>query len=585
MKEYILPCRDLVVHPDMTVPLYIDNPISISCIKSAVGLTQRVVIVPQHGGAYPTSPGDLYEYGTIGDVVQLLHMPDGTIHSIIHTTNVVKLKDITVVNGVFCANTETVPMADDIADERTILMRDKVFETIQSISAFRKLKIDKLRGVIQSYPMPAFVDSVLQTMEIDTDMSVRVLITPSWYDKMVILYEKIKVIQETSKVEDSINRRISMQMEQGRREAILQEKMRAIQKEMGEDDEAEDSTSMRKKIEKSSMPADVKEKAMAEWKRMRNMSPMSNEGGLIKTYLEELLAMPWDKSDKSEIDWNAARKTLDSEHSGMRPVKERILEHIAVMKKTGSMRGSILCFVGAPGVGKTSLCKSIAAALGRKYARISLGGVSDEAHFRGHRKTYIGAQTGRIMDALKRAKSNNPVIVLDEIDKMGRDWRGDPESALLEVLDPEQNRAFRDHYLEVDFDLSNVLFIATANSLNMSNALKDRMEIIEIPGYGEEEKVQITREHLIARAAADTGWNADNIKIDDDAIRHIIRKYTAEQGVRGLQREITAILRRSLLENDGEDVPTEFTVEKIDDLLSLHQSAGFSKRIGFGVGI
>lgn len=585
MKEYILPCRDLVVHPDMTVPLYIDNPISISCIKSAVGLTQRVVIVPQHGGAYPTAPGDLYEYGTIGDVVQLLHMPDGTIHSIIHTTNVVKLKDVTVVNGVFCADTETIPMADDIADERTILMRDKVFETIQSISSFRKLKTDKLRGVIQSYPMPAFVDSVLQTMEIDTDMAVRVLTTPSWYDKMVMLYEKIKVIQETSKVEDSINRRISMQMEQGRREAILQEKMRAIQKEMGEDDDMEDSTSMRKKIEKSAMPADVKEKAMTEWKRMRNMSPMSNEGGLIKTYLEELLAMPWDKSDKSEIDLNAARKTLDAEHSGMRIVKERILEHIAVMKKTGSNRGSILCFVGAPGVGKTSLCKSIAAALGRKYARISLGGVSDEAHFRGHRKTYIGAQTGRIMDALKRAKSNNPVIVLDEIDKMGRDWRGDPESALLEVLDPEQNRAFRDHYLEVDFDLSNVLFIATANSLNMSNALKDRMEIIEIPGYGEDEKVQIAREHLIARAAADTGWNADNIKIDDDAIRHIIRKYTAEQGVRGLQREITAILRRSLLENDGEDVPTEFTVEKIDDLLSLHQSAGFSKRIGFGVGI
>lgn len=585
MKEYILPCRDLVVHPDMTVPLYIDNPISISCIKSAVGLTQRVVIVPQHGGAYPTAPGDLYEYGTIGDVVQLLHMPDGTIHSIIHTTNVVKLKDITVVNGVFCANTETVPMADDIADERTILMRDKVFETIQSISSFRKLKTDKLRGVIQSYPMPAFVDSVLQTMEIDTDMSVRVLITPSWYDKMVMLYEKIKVIQETSKVEDSINRRISMQMEQGRREAILQEKMRAIQKEMGEDDDTEDSTSMRKKIEKSAMPADVKEKAMAEWKRMRNMSPMSNEGGLIKTYLEELLAMPWDKSDKSEIDLNAARKTLDAEHSGMRIVKERILEHIAVMKKTGSMRGSILCFVGAPGVGKTSLCKSIAAALGRKYARISLGGVSDEAHFRGHRKTYIGAQTGRIMDALKRAKSNNPVIVLDEIDKMGRDWRGDPESALLEVLDPEQNRAFRDHYLEVDFDLSNVLFIATANSLNMSNALKDRMEIIEIPGYGEEEKLQIAREHLIARAAADTGWNVDKITMTDDAIRHIIRKYTAEQGVRGLQREITAILRRSLLENNGEDTPTDFTVEKIDDLLSLHQSAGFSKRIGFGVGI
>lgn len=585
MKEYILPCRDLVVHPDMTVPLYIDNPISISCIETATGMTQRVVLVPQHSGSYPAAPDDIYEYGTIGDIVQILRMPDGAVHSIVRTTNVVKLSNITVVDGVFCADTETIPMGDDIADERTVLMRENIFEIIQSLTTFRKLKIDKLRGVIQNYPMPAFIDSVLQTMDIDTDSAIRVLTTPGWYDKMVMLYEKIKLIQETSKVEDSINRRISLQMEQGRREAILQEKMRAIQKEMGEEDGEDDSISLRKKIEKSALPRDVKEKAMAEWKRMRNMSPMSNEGGLIKTYLEELLAMPWDKSDTPAIDLNTARMVLDSEHSGMRGVKERILEHIAVMKKTGSTKGSILCLVGAPGVGKTSLCKSIAAALGRKYHRISLGGVSDEAHFRGHRKTYIGAQTGRIMDALKRARVNNPVIVLDEIDKMGRDWRGDPESALLEVLDPEQNKAFRDHYLEVDFDLSNVLFIATANSLNMSSALKDRMEIIEIPGYSEDEKVQIAREHLIARAAADTGWSVDKITISDDAIRHIIRTYTAEAGVRQLQREITALLRRTLLENDGEDAPTEFGVEKIDDLLSLHKSAGFSKRIGFGVSI
>ena len=585
MKEFILPCRDLVVHPGMTVPIYIDNLVSIACIESAVAAHQNVILAPQHGTAYPSAPGDLYEYGTIGEIAQVLRMPDGSLHTVIRTTMVVRMKNISVDNGIFTSDVDIVPMGDDIADERTILMRDKIFEMVQAMSLFRKLKMDKLRSVIQNYPMPAFIDSMLQTAEIDTDVAIQILITPSWYDKMVMLFEKIRVIYETSKVEDSINRRISMQMEQGRRDAILQEKMRAIQKEMGEDDEESDTVNMRKKIEKSAMPSDVKDKAMSEWKRMRNMSPMSNEGGLIKTYLDELLAMPWGKSDKSEIDLNVARKILDSEHSGMRAVKERILEHIAVMKKTGSNKGSILCFVGAPGVGKTSLCKSIAAALGRKYHRISLGGVSDEAHFRGHRKTYIGSQPGRIMDALKRAKSNNPVIVLDEIDKMGRDWRGDPESALLEVLDPEQNRAFRDHYLEVDFDLSNVLFIATANSLNMSGALKDRMEIIEIPGYSEDDKVQIAREHLIARAAADTGWNPDNITISDDAIRHIIQKYTAESGVRQLQREIAAILRRQLLENDGNDTPTEFTIQKIDDLLSLQQSAGFSKRIGFGVGI
>ena len=311
------------------------------------------------------------------------------------------------------------------------------------------------------------------------------------------------------------------------------------------------------------------------------MSPMSQEGGLLKTYLEELLSMPWDKSDAIPIDLQKAREILNKEHSGMESVKERILEHIAVMKKTGKNRGSILCFVGAPGVGKTSLCKSIADALSRKYCRISLGGISDEAHFRGHRKTYIGAQCGRIMDALKRCKTNNPVIVLDEIDKMGRDWRGDPESALLEILDPEQNKCFRDHYLEVEFDLSNVLFIATSNSLNMSSALKDRMEIIEIPAYNETEKLKIAREHLLKRAADDTGWDFDNIIISDDALLHVIREYTNEQGVRELQRELTAILRRSLLENNGEDVKTEFTKDKIDELLSVYRHVNQNNKIGF----
>ena len=449
----------------------------------------------------------------------------------------------------------------------------------------RKFKMEKLRNVIEHYPLPAFVDAVIQTADVDTDTAVKILAAGSWTEKLTILLEGVKLMLETIKIEESINKRIHQQMENGRRDAILQEKMRALQKEMGEDDGEIDAANIRKQIMKSAMPAEAKEKAMAEWKRMRSMSPMSNEGGLLKTYLDELLAMPWGKSDKSEIDLKHAREVLDSEHSGMDAVKERILEHIAVMKKTKSNHGSILCFVGAPGVGKTSLGKSIATALGRKYQRISLGGISDEAHFRGHRKTYIGAQTGRIMDALKRCKTNNPVIVLDEIDKMGRDWRGDPESALLEILDPEQNKTFRDHYLEVDFDLSNVMFIATANSLNMSNALKDRMEIIEIPGYSMDDKVKIAREHLIGRAARDTGWNVDDIVMTDDAIRHLIQNYTSEQGVRQVQREITAVLRRSLLENDCVDVKTEFTPEKIDELLSLRKSAGFSKKIGFGVRI
>ena len=581
MKEYILPVRDLVVHPNLTVPVYVDNPLSVACIEAATNNHQRIVLCPQHSWAYPSTTDDIFTTGTIGEIAQVLHMPDGAIHAIIHTTNVVNLSDIIVTNGIYSADITPVEILDDSAFEQTIALRDKVRDAMQTLSNRRKFKMEKLQAIIQNYPMPAFVDTVIQMVDMDTEIAVEILKMKTWREKLMALLEQLMLSIETDKIEANINRRVQSQMENGQRQAILQEKMRAIQREMGEDDEEMDTANMRKKIENSAMPAEAKEKAMSEFKRMRTMSPMSQEGGLLKTYLDELLAMPWDKYDDAPIDLKTARNVLDTEHSGMMPVKERILEHIAVMKKTGKNRGSILCFVGAPGVGKTSLCKSIANALSRKYCRISLGGISDEAHFRGHRKTYIGAQCGRIMDALKRCKSNNPVIVLDEIDKMGRDWRGDPESALLEILDPEQNKTFRDHYLEVDFDLSNVLFIATSNSLNMSSALKDRMEIIEIPGYSEKEKIQIAREHLIKRAAEDTGWDVNNIIISDDAIAHIIRKFTSEQGVRELQREIAALLRRSLLQNDGDDIKTEFTIDKIDELLSVHQNANMSNKIGF----
>ena len=582
MKEYILPFRDLVVHPGLTVPVYIDNPMSVACIEAAMESNRRLVLSAQHSWGYPTTAGDLFDIGTIGDIAQVLRMPDGAIHAIIRTTDAVELHDITVTDNLFTAEVTPIEHINDAESEQTIALRDRIAENLQALSSRFKLKIDKLRNIIQNYPLPAFVDAVIQMADIETDAAVAILRAASWRDKLVLLLEQVNLMAETAKIEDSINRRIHQQMESGRREAILQEKMRAIQKEMGDDAEEMDAENMRRRIEKSPLPAEAREKAMSEWRRMRSMAPMSNDGALLKAYLDELLAMPWAKTPPTKIDLNAARETLNAQHSGMTPIKERILEHIAVMKKTGSNRGSILCFVGAPGVGKTSLCKSIADALGRKYQRISLGGISDEAHFRGHRKTYIGAQPGRIMDALKRSHTNNPVIVLDEIDKMGRDWRGDPEAALLEIMDPEQNKTFRDHYLEVDFDLSNVLFIATANSLNMSGALKDRMEIIEIPGSDEADKVRIAREHLIKRAAPDTGWDTENIIIDDDAVRHIIQNYTSEQGVRQLQRELTAMLRRALLENDGDDVRTEFTTEKIDKLLSIRKAAGMSKRIGFG---
>ena len=585
MKKYILPFRDFVVSPGLTVPVMVENPLSVNCIKAATnGGGQRIVLVPQKTWAYPNSDADIYKVGTIGDIIQVLTMPEGAIHILVRTTDAVALDDIEIKDGIFTGLVNPIVIQDDMNEQQTLMLRDMLADNMHMLgNATRKFKTDKLRNVITNYPLPAFIDAVIQTAGVDTDTAVKVLSATSWQEKLTILLEAIKLMQESAKIEESINKRIHQQMESGRREAILQEKMRALQHELGEEDSEVDTHNIRKKILRSAMPSEAKEKALSEWKRMRSMSPMSNEGGLLKTYLDELLSMPWEKTEAKPIDLANARAVLDSQHSGMESVKERILEHIAVMKKTNSNQGSILCFVGAPGVGKTSLGKSIAQALGRKYQRISLGGISDEAHFRGHRKTYIGAQTGRIMDALKRCKTNNPVIVLDEIDKMGRDWRGDPESALLEILDPEQNKTFRDHYLEVDFDLSNVLFIATANSLNLSNALKDRMEIIEIPGYSIDEKIKIAREHLIGRAAKDTGWLADNVVISDDVLRHIIQNYTSEQGVREAQRELTAVLRRELLENDCTDVKTEFTIDKIDKLLSVRKSAGFNKKIGFGL--
>lgn len=583
MKNYILPLRDIIVHPGLTMPIYLDNPTSVDCLKTASNFGQQIILAPQRSWTYPTSPADIYEIGTIGNIVQVLNLPDGSVHSIVQTTDAVKLSDIQVIDGLFVGNIEKQVIQDDPESEQILALRDKIIDVLRNVSGQKKIKLEKLYNVVRNYPLPAFIDSVTQTLNLDIDTAIKILSADTWHQKLVILLEQVTLNAETAKIEESINNRVHQQMENGRRDAILQEKLRAIQHEMGEDDETTDTTNMRKKIENSNLPADVLDKAKSEWKRMRTLSPMSQEGGLIKNYLDELLSMPWGHFDQQPIDLGRAREILDSAHSGMTSVKERILEHIAVMKKTGSPRGSILCFVGAPGVGKTSLCKSIADALGRKYQRISLGGISDESHFRGHRKTYIGAQTGRIMDALKRCKTNNPVIVLDEIDKMGRDWRGDPESALLEILDPEQNKSFRDHYLEVDFDLSNVLFIATANSLNMSSALKDRMEIINVPGYSENDKTQIAREHLIKRVADENGWDPNNIIISDDAIRHIIRNYTSEQGVRGLQRELATLLRRQLLKNDGIDTKTEFTIAQIDNLLSVHNHSDVAHKIGFGM--
>ncbi|MDR3208278.1 MAG: AAA family ATPase [Rickettsiales bacterium] len=585
MKLFLLPTREMVFQPDTTLPMYLENMISVRAVDAAITASdeklKQIVLVAQKNWNYPTNARDLYSIGTLANVMQILRMPDDTIQVMMQTTRPVRLSDIQVKDGIFSAECAPIEQTDDGKDPIVLGMRDSIMSAMTAMAARTPNQIDmkKIRLVADTYPLNAFIDAIIHAVGMETEDALEILSKRTYLEKLTFMLEKMKMKIQLSNIENDISKRVSYALANGQKEIFLRERLNEIQKALGEDDE-DSSKTLKQKIEKSNIPEDVKEKAFAELKRMKNMSAYSSEAAMLRTYLEELLSMPWGRADKTEIDLEAAKAILDTDHYGMENVKERILEHLAVMKRTGSSKGTILCLVGAPGVGKTSLGQSVANALMRKYQRISLGGVSDEAHFRGHRRTYIGSQPGRIMDALKRAGTNNPVIVLDEIDKMGRDYRGDPEHALLEILDPEQNKAFRDHYLEVDFDLSNVMFIATANTLKMSPALLDRMEIIEMPNYSVDEKVEIARRHLLKNAATDTGWDINGITIGDDTIKHIINNYTNESGVRNLRRELTALLRRALYTTKCQEDSYEFTTEKVRELLNnIRPDVG--RKIGF----
>lgn len=583
-KVFILPTRDMVFQPDVTIPMYLENTTSVKAIDAAASFgdekQKQIILVPQRSFNYPASKKDLYQIGTVAKVMQILRLPDNTVQVMMHTQCAASLSNIEVKDGIFTANITPIEQTDDSKSGVVLGMRESIMDLLSNISKTRRIDIPKLRLVVDNYPLNAFIDAIIHAIGLDVIDAMAILEKKSYFEKLMFVLEKMKMQIRLAGIENDISKKVNSELARGQKEAFLRERMAAIQKELGEGDDDGIET-IKGKIEKTALPKDVRAKAEAELKRLRHMSPYSSEAAMLRTYLEELLSMPWGRAiGPIEIDLGAARAVLDADHYGMDNVKERILEHLAVMKKTKSSKGTIICLVGSPGVGKTSLGKSIAAALGRKYQRISLGGVSDESHFRGHRRTYIGSQPGRIMDALKRANANNPVIVLDEIDKLGRDYRGDPEAALLEILDPEQNKTFRDHYLELDFDLSNVMFIATANTLNMSPALLDRMEIIEMPNYSVDEKVQIARRHLLKHAAADTGWDLAGIKIDDDTIRMIIGNYTNESGVRNLRRELTAMLRRALYKTNCEQDSYEFTSEKVKELLNnIRPDVG--RKIGF----
>ena len=584
MNLFLLPTRELVFQPDITIPMYLENMTSVRAVDAAVAKgdekVKQVVLVAQKDWNYPTNIKDLHTIGTLANVMQILRMPDNTVQVMMQTVAPVNLSGIKVKDGIFTADCEKIEQVDDSHSDIVIGVRDSIMDALGSVSKTKKIDIQKLKLVIENYPLNAFVDAIIHALELEAIDAIQILSQKTYLEKLTTLLEKMQLQVQLAGIEQNIRNRVTSTLAKGQREMFLRERMAAIQKELGEDDDPNSSKSLKSRIDSSSMPKEVKNKAHEELKRLRNTMSNTAESAMIRTYLEELLAIPWNIAEKAEIDLMNAKTILDNDHYGMQAVKERVLEHLAVMKKTNSSKGIILCLVGAPGVGKTSFGGSIAHALGRPFQRISLGGVSDEAHFRGHRRTYIGSQSGRIMDALKRAKVSNPVILLDEIDKLGNRFQGDPESALLEVLDPEQNKKFRDHYLEVDFDLSNVMFIATANSLNMSAALLDRMEIIEMPNYSMEEKLEIAKHHLIPNAAAATGWKPSDITIADDAIKHIINTYTNEAGVRNLRRELTAMMRRALFETNCEANSYEFTKEKVDELLvNLRPTIG--RKIGF----
>jgi len=546
----VLPLRDIVVFPGMIVPLFVGREKSVKALEEVMKDDKQILLVAQkNAGQDDPGPEDIYDIGTLGTVLQLLKLPDDTVKVLVEGGRRVKLGAYTGRSEFFEARAVEMPEGDSEPAELTALARSVVGEFENYVKLNKKVppevvvsinKIEepaKLADTISAHLAMKVADKQ-ELLELDT--------VAKRLERILAMMEgEIGVLQ----VEKKIRNRVKRQMEKTQREYYLNEQMKAIQKELGETEDGRDEVSeLEKRIKKTRLSKEAREKAMAEVKKLRTMSPMSAEATVVRNYLEWLLSIPWRKPTRIIKDLKNAEAVLDADHHGLEKVKERILEYLAVQQRVEKMKGPILCLVGPPGVGKTSLGKSIAKATGRNFIRVSLGGVRDEAEIRGHRRTYIGSLPGKIIQSMKKAKSSNPLFLLDEIDKLGADFRGDPSSALLEVLDPEQNGTFSDHYLEVDYDLSNVMFITTANSLRMAQPLLDRMEIIRLPGYTEDEKVAIARKHLIPKQIEANGLKPSELDIHDDAVRDLVRYYTREAGVRNLEREIANLGRKATKE-------------------------------------
>ena len=545
----VLPLRDIVVFPHMIVPLFVGREKSIKALEEVMRSDTFILLATQKNASDDDPATDaIYETGTLASVLQLLKLPDNTVKVLVEGVQRAKVLRYTDRNEYFEA--DAVVLADESGEkvEAEALARSVVGEFESYVKLNKKVSPEVVGVVQQIDDYAKLADTVASHLAVKIADKQAILETPSVagrLEKVLGLMEsEISVLQ----VEKRIRTRVKRQMEKTQREYYLNEQMKAIQKELGDEEGKDELAEIEEKIKKTKLSKEAREKATHELKKLRQMSPMSAEATVVRNYLDWLLSIPWNKKSKVKKDLNLAQETLDSDHYGLEKVKERIVEYLAVQQRTNKLTGPILCLVGPPGVGKTSLGKSIAKATGREFVRVSLGGVRDEAEIRGHRRTYIGSMPGKIVQSMRKAKTSNPLFLLDEIDKMGADFRGDPSSALLEVLDPEQNHTFNDHYLEVDYDLSNVMFVTTANTLNIPPPLMDRMEIIRIAGYTEDEKVEISRKHLIPAAIAKHGLDSKEWSIDDEALLTVIRRYTREAGVRNLEREISTLIRKAVKE-------------------------------------
>ena len=568
----VLPLRDIVVFPHMIVPLFVGRDKSVRALEQVMNQDKQILLSSQRDPAEddPSQDG-IYDVGVLANVLQLLKLPDGTVKVLVEGRARVRISEFVENDSFFEAQAVLLEECEGDADTVAALVRSVSSEFGHYAKVKKNVPEEALSAISETRSPSKLADLASGHLGVEVEQKQDLLETLVVSERLEKVYGLMQGEMSVLKVEKKIKTRVKSQMEKTQREYYLNEQMKAIQKELGEGEEGEgELAELEAKIAKTKFSKEAKEKAAAELKKLKNMSPMSAEATVVRNYLDWMLSIPWGVRSRVKKDLNKAQKSLDDDHYGLDKVKERIVEYLAVQQRSRKLKGPIMCLVGPPGVGKTSLGKSVANATGREFIRISLGGVRDESEIRGHRRTYIGSMPGKIIQALKKAKTTNPLILLDEIDKMGQDFRGDPASAMLEVLDPEQNSTFIDHYLEVEYDLSDVMFLTTSNSYNMPGPLLDRMEIIPLAGYTEEEKYEIAHRHLIPKQVKNHGLKAGEFSLDPEALQEIIRTYTREAGVRSLEREIGKLARKAvtmIVKKEAETVAV--TLDNLDDYLGV----------------